>query len=133
MTAAALVAAVIIIFNLTNISNASESDPVVSSEAQNTNTDSTPSENTAQSNQSNTESKVKLGDSLSIGKYNGEPIKWRVIHISDDNKSAVVVSENILTMKAYDAAEGRKYNSSDGNDYWSTPSSDISPELQRRI
>ena len=133
MTEAALVAAVIIIFNLTNISNASESDPVVSSEAQNTNTDSTPSENTAQSNQSNTESKVKLGDSISIGKYNGEPIKWRVIHISDDNKSAVVVSENILTMKAYDAAEGRKYNSSDGNDYWSTPSSDISPELQRRI
>lgn len=76
---------------------------------------------------------LKTGDSLFLGEYNEKPIEWRVIHISDDGKSAVVISDRILTMKAFDAAEGGSYNFSGDENYWRTPTDDISPELQREI
>lgn len=76
---------------------------------------------------------LKAGSSLFLGEYNGTPIEWRVIHFSDDGKSAVVISDKILTMKAFDAAEGGSYNVSEDESYWRTKTDDISPKLQRSI
>lgn len=77
--------------------------------------------------------KAEIGDSLLFGTYNGEPIKWRVLRVSEDGKSAVVISESILTMKAYDAAEGGEYNKLDGESYWTTRVSEIPQDIQRQI
>lgn len=73
------------------------------------------------------------GSSLILGEYNGAPIVWRVIHISDDEKTAVILSDKILTMKAFDAAEGGKYNHLDNESYWTTPVDELSDELQRTL
>ncbi|MGN0406783.1 MAG: DUF6273 domain-containing protein [Bacteroides sp.] len=59
---------------------------------------------------------IKPADTIVFGKYNDEPVKWRVINISEDGTQAVLVSENILTMKAFDAAESGKYGF-DGTSY----------------
>lgn len=76
---------------------------------------------------------AELGDSLMFGTYNGEPIEWRIIRISEDGTQAVVIADDILTMKAYDAAEGGKFNSWDGKEYWNVNSEDIDPDIQRMI
>ncbi len=76
---------------------------------------------------------VLLGESIMFGHYNGQPIEWRFIHISDDNTKAVVIADDILTMKCYDAAEGGKYNFYDGEYYWNKPSSELDSELDRLI
>ena len=62
--------------------------------------------------------KVGLGDAVTLGTYNDEPIVWSVVHLSEDADRAVLVTEDILTMKAYDAAESDRYNQDSGNDYW---------------
>lgn len=64
-----------------------------------------------------TKTEVELGQTLTFGRYNGEDISWRVLHISEDKKEAVLIAENILTMKAYDAAESGSYNSDGITDY----------------
>lgn len=61
---------------------------------------------------------VEAGDTLVFGNYLDEPIEWRVLSVSEDGKSAVVVSKNILTMKAFDAAEGGRYNYLNDESYW---------------
>lgn len=61
---------------------------------------------------------VEAGDTIVFGSYLEEPIEWRVLSVSQDGKSAVVISKNILSMKAYDAAESGKYNFYEGTDYW---------------
>ena len=76
---------------------------------------------------------LDLGSSVFLGNYNGEPIEWRVVRISDDGKTAVAVSDRIITMKAFDAAEGGSYNSSGGEDFWRVRTEDISAEMQREI
>ena len=48
---------------------------------------------------------VKIGDRITLGNYNGEDIVWRVLRISEDGKTAVLISQNILTVKAFTAAE----------------------------
>lgn len=71
------------------------------------------------------------GDTVTFGRYNGEPIDWRVLKLSDDKKSAVLVSADVLTMKAYDAAESGTYNRYDSVDYWSQDSeADTDMDLQ---
>lgn len=71
------------------------------------------------------------GDTVTFGSYNGEPINWRVLKIADDKKHAVLVSADVLTMKAYDAPEGGRYNWYDSVDYWSQESeADTDPDLQ---
>lgn len=75
----------------------------------------------------------ELGDRITLGTYNGEPIEWRVIHISEDNTQAVVISDKILTMKAFDAAEGGSFNKCDGEDYWRTKTENIDPDIQLKI
>lgn len=76
---------------------------------------------------------VKLGDRITLGKYNGEAIEWRVIKISEDKKTAVVISDKILTMKAFDAAECGKFNEYNGEEYWRTKSVNLDAETQRQI
>ncbi len=74
--------------------------------------------------------KVVPGDTIVLGNYNGEPIEWRVLKV--DGKQAVLVSKDILTMKAYDAAEGGRYNYVGNTDYW-TDSLEGEPQLQVQV
>ncbi len=76
---------------------------------------------------------AELGDTITFGTYYGEPVEWRVIRISEDKTQAVVIADDILTMKAYDAAEGGDFNSCDGKDYWNVKPEEIDPEIQRLI
>lgn len=76
---------------------------------------------------------VKLGDRITLGSYNGEAIEWRVIRISEDKKTAVVISDKILTMKAFDAAECGTFNKLDGEDYWRTKTNDLTEDIQRKV
>ena len=85
------------------------------------------------SEQTVTAAKVELGESVTFGKYNNEPIVWRVIRISEDGNQAVLLADRILTMKAYDAAEGGKYNNYNGTDYWTTRTGDVPSDIQRLI
>lgn len=60
------------------------------------------------------------GASVELGAYDGEPVVWRVLHVSEDEEQLILVSDKILTMKAFDAAESGKYNSDGSQDYWMT-------------
>lgn len=73
---------------------------------------------------------AELGDTVILGTYNGKPIEWRIIKISDDGTQAMVISDKIITMKAFDAAEGGKFNFLDGEYYWNIPTKDLSSEQQ---
>lgn len=74
---------------------------------------------------------VAIGDTVTFGSYNGEPIEWRVLKLSDDKKQAVLISSRVLTMKAYDAPEGGRFNWYESTDYWSKDSeADTDLDLQ---
>jgi len=60
------------------------------------------------------------GASVELGTYGGEPVVWRVLHASEDGEQLILVSDKILTMKAFDAAESGKYNFDGDKDYWTT-------------
>ena len=75
----------------------------------------------------------EAGDRLTLGEYLGEPIDWRIIELSEDGKEALVISDHILTMKAFDAAEGGKYNFYDGQYYWGTSADELDTELERQL
>ncbi len=76
---------------------------------------------------------VELGDTIVFGSYNEEAIEWRVLKLSEDGSSAVVVSKDILTMKAYDVAESGSYNYYNGKDYWGEDISGEEEEIQHQI
>lgn len=79
-------------------------------------------------------SKLSLGDTVSLGTYLDKEISWRVLKISDDGREAVLVSRDIITMKAFDAAEGGEYNKYDGKDYWKqNTEADTDMELQIKV
>ena len=79
-------------------------------------------------------STVAVGDTVTFGSYNGDPIEWRVLKLSENRKQAVLVSAQVLTMKAYDAAESGKYNWYDSVDYWSQDSeADTDMTLQTMV
>lgn len=80
-----------------------------------------------------TVAKTSLGAKITFGTYNNEPIVWRVINISEDGKTAVVLADNIITMKAFDAAEGGEFNEQGDNDYWRTKTADLDVDTQRAI
>ncbi|MSU00254.1 Ig-like domain-containing protein [Tissierella pigra] len=46
------------------------------------------------------ESQVNIGDYIEFGKYEGEPILWRIIHI-DEEGSPILLSDKILTLKSF--------------------------------
>lgn len=77
---------------------------------------------------------VQVGDTVLFGSYLNEDIAWRVLRVSDDRTQAVLISSDILTMKAYDAAEGGYYNHDNGKDYWTENSkAETDMALQIRI
>lgn len=85
-------------------------------------------------NRNSLQNTLAAGDTITFGSYNGEPIKWRVLKITDDKKHAVFVSSDILTMKAYDAPEGGRFNWYDSVDYWSQESeADTDLNLQTMV
>lgn len=126
--------------------SASESSTTVGSSRQTTtsaSTAATTSETTVQTTTSATSEevpvitepavKIELGDTITLGTYNGAPIKWRVIKLADDNKSAVVLANNILTMKCFDAAESGTYNHYLNEDYWTADTSDFDDLMMRLL
>ncbi len=76
---------------------------------------------------------VETGDTLVFGNYLEEPIEWRVLSVSADGSNAVIVAKNILTMKAFDAAESGKYNFYDNKDYWGEELASEEAELLRLL
>ncbi len=76
---------------------------------------------------------VEPGDTIVFGSYNGEAIEWRVLNLSKDGSSAVVVSKDIITMKAFDVAESGSYNYYNGKDYWGEDISGEEEEIQHQI
>ena len=91
-----------------------------------------PGTNQQESKEPTAEPSAKLGDTISFGSYNGEPIEWRVIKLNEDG-TAVVVSSNILTMKAFDAAESGKYNTNEGTSYWTEKVAELDADLQEKL
>lgn len=76
----------------------------------------------------------EVGDTVTFGNYLNEAIEWRVLKLSEDGNAAVLVAKNILTMKAFDAAESGAYNQDGDADYWSQVSlADTDLELQRKV
>lgn len=57
------------------------------------------------------------GQSVTFGKYLEAPIEWVVL--KKDENTYTLVSRYILCMKCFDAAEGGKYGTYDGIDYFS--------------
>lgn len=39
---------------------------------------------------------IQVGDTIEFGSYRGEKIEWRVLKLSNNGKSAVIVSKDIL-------------------------------------
>ncbi len=61
---------------------------------------------------------VKPGDTITMGNYGGEDISWRVLKVSQDGTEAVLVARDVLSMKAYDAAESGRFNHDGENNYY---------------
>lgn len=76
---------------------------------------------------------VEAGDTIVFGSYNGEPIEWRVLRVSANTNTAVLVSKHILTMKSFDVAESGSYNYYNGQDYWFEDVNAESAEVLRQI
>lgn len=75
---------------------------------------------------------IKVGDDITFGRYNDEDIVWRVLKISDDGKEAVLITKDIITMKAYDAAESGKYGY-DGDVCYIKQNSEADTDLELQI
>ena len=60
---------------------------------------------------------IKMGDTIVMGKYNGEDIFWRVLRLSEDGTKATVVSRDVITVKAYDAPDSGTYNRDEKENY----------------
>lgn len=83
-----------------------------------------------QEEQESQKANLQVGDNVTFGTYNGEVISWRVLRLNGENE-AILISEDILSMKAFDAAEGGKYNNDGENDYWTvTAEEEVSLETQ---
>lgn len=99
----------------------SDSEPVLSKAEENVSNSAIGEASTNENDEavSKNEKDIELGDTITIGSYNNEALVWRVLHIDEEKKQAILISENIITMKAYDAAESGKFNSDGQKDYWS--------------
>lgn len=77
---------------------------------------------------------LQVGDTVVLGTYNEEPISWYVLKISDDVGEAVLISKDILTMKAFDVPDSGKYNYDGDKDYWAADSeTSTDMALQARV
>ncbi len=61
---------------------------------------------------------LTLGDYVLFGKYNDEPILWRVIH-KDSNGDPILFADSILTFKAFDARGSYHIENNDRFNYGS--------------
>ncbi len=63
---------------------------------------------------------LKIGDYIEFGKYDEQPILWRVIHIDEDG-NPLIFSDRILSLKVFDA-KGSYHKNEDrkelGSNYW---------------
>lgn len=75
-----------------------------------------------------------LGDRVLFGTYLGEPIEWRVLQAAP-NGEVVLIAENILTMKAFNAPDSGSFNCDEENDYWDIheTQADTDMELQAYV
>lgn len=65
---------------------------------------------------------LQIGDYISLGKYEGEPIVWR--YVADDENGKLMLSDKILTFKTFHSRYSKDpYKSVFGSTYWG--SSDI--------
>ena len=81
----------------------------------------------------NTIAPAQPGDTIVFGHYNGEPISWRVLKLKE-NGQAVLIAKDILTMKAYDAAEGGAYGVYWGESYYGKETeADTNFDLQIKV
>lgn len=93
-----------------------------------------PSQDGQAGEEKTTSAAIKVGDVVTLGTYNGEAINWTVLKLSEDGQEAVLIANNILSMKAYDAAEGGKYAyDEDGNSYFSDSVADMDQEKQIQL
>ena len=77
---------------------------------------------------------IEAGDTITFGTYNNEEIEWRVLKLSEDGKEAVLISKNILCMKAYDAAESGRYSyDKEGNNFLKGSAADTDQQLQVQV
>ena len=113
IAAIAVIAAVlVIIFTVRNNKGGKSSDsgsPSVSGQTES----NTPVGTQAPSAENNTD--YKVADTITFGKYNDADIDWIILKINDNN-TAVVVSEKILTFKAFDTAECGKWEAFESQD-----------------
>lgn len=78
-------------------------------------------------------SNLVLGATVTFGSYNGELIEWKVLKI-EDNK-AVLISNKIITIKAFDSAESGKFDTYEDKIYLSTdtePDEDLELQVMLR-
>lgn len=69
--------------------------------------DTTSAENTTtEENNNAVAAEVELGDTIIFGRYNDADIIWKVLKINDDGKTAILISDKVLTMKGFDGADG---------------------------
>ncbi len=81
----------------------SSEDTTPSPSEENTNPDE---DTTTEGNNNTVATKVELGDTIIFGRYNDADIKWKVLKINDDAKTAVLISDKVLTIKGFDGADG---------------------------
>lgn len=81
------------------------------------------SNKTSRKSRKTTDSGIKIGDYIKFGKYEGEPILWRVINI-DEEGSPLLLSDEILTLKPFDTYK-KPYDKTStgsvleiGNSFW---------------
>ncbi len=67
-------------------------------------------ESSTSSSASNSSANVKLGDTVVFGTYYDSPIQWKVLKISEDGTEAILITKDIITFKAFDAANSGKYS-----------------------
>ena len=131
---AALAAAVFVIYGILSRDNKGSNKAAVQENLPVSMTGDSTENNKITGSTNEATNKLKLGDTVSFGTYLDKEISWRVLKISDDGNEAVLISKDILTMKAFDAAEGGAYNSYDGEDYWKqNTEADTDMELQVKV
>ena len=75
---------------------------------------------------------IKIGSSIIMGNYNSKDIEWRVLRISEDGKKATLISDKILTIKAFTAAESGKGGYYKGESQFSSDSPSVTDlDIQR--
>lgn len=113
----ALLAIIFILLLGKNSYNTFPKDETTSTSTENNETNNE-TEETSTSSQ-NIVTNVALGDTITMGKYNGADIEWIVIHINENDNSAVVISKNILSFKAFSGSKSSEFAlGEDGNHYF---------------